>query len=207
LKNITIKNPKQPKRSERLMRMLFSRSGVYKDPIDYKILRKLDGGIYSKYMGMKPNEAILPLNIYDTPSFINFSKDQLIEILKTENSIRLSDEAKREFDLNANEGASIHLSLDQNLIIKALMRHGFNPSIDDSLKAYHIATYKFIEEEEVRNSVVWMKYDKCKAGKFHMGDKVSFDSINIYDLNHKIIRLSELIASNRPNLIVSGSLS
>ncbi len=88
-----------------IMRMLFSRSGdVIQEGIgfnkkrsDYDKFNKINTNnddIKYKFMSHKPNNAILPLNIYTTKSNINFDKNELIRILKTENNIRLSDEAK-----------------------------------------------------------------------------------------------------------------
>ncbi len=101
----------------------------------------------------------------------------------------------------------VHLDLDKEMILKALRINGFNPDTDDSLKAYHLATSKFIADEEVRDSVVWMKYDKCKIGNFKIGDLLNFENIKLFDLNQNSIFLKELVSMDRPNLIVSGSLS
>ncbi len=104
------------------------------------------------------------------------------------------------------------------LIKKALSLSGFSPDTDDSLKAYHLATKQFISDPEVFNSVVWMKYDKCKIGKYAIGDKPDYKNIKVYDINNNESLLKNLIYSNynnNPNrnsnkifnLIVSGSLS
>lgn len=186
--------------------MLLSRSGVYINRIsDPKNL--INNRVLGKFIGKKPNGAILPQLIYDTASKIELSRDQLIEILRLENNIRLSDEAKDEFD-NINTGPIFSLlKYDQNMIITALKRYGFNPDEDDSLKAYHLATTKFIHDEEVRQSVVWMKYDKSKVGDYYTGDTIEFQDIKLYDLNEKVCFLQDLISIDRPNLIVSGSMS
>jgi hypothetical protein len=160
--------------------MLFSRSGVYTESCqkDTGTTTKILG----KFMGRKPNGAILPQLVYDSKSKIEFTKQQLIEILSFENKIRLSDKAKDLYDINKKEGANVHLGLDKEIIKSALKSFGYKPEEDDSLKAYHLATSKFIHDEEVRNSVVWMKYDKCKVGNYTQEDHLNFDGIKLYDL-------------------------
>jgi hypothetical protein len=188
------------------LRMLFSRSGVFYT----NSLKKEEGNepkILGKFMGRKPNGAILPQIIYDSPSNVEFTKEQLIEILRIENKIRLSEKAKDLYDKNSEKEISIHLTLDREMIKNALKIFGTNPDEDDSLKAYHLATTKFIHDEEVRNSVVWMKYDKCKVGNYTLGDHLNFDDIKLFDLDKKDYLLKDLISMDRPNLIVSGSMS
>lgn len=156
--------------------MLFSRSGVINSEYNPKG-SKNNQNILGKYMGSKPNAAILPQFIYDSPAKIELRKEMLIRILNIENRIRLSNEAKDLCDKNKNKGLKTQLMLDKQMIKTALQSFGFSPDDDDSLKAYHLATTKFIDDEEVRNSVVWMKYDKCKIGKHTVNDYLKFDDI------------------------------
>jgi len=173
---------------------------------------------YPKFMGKKTNGAVLPCIVYDCPSKINIDKPTLIEILKTENKLRLSDFAKSAYDENWEKDKNFHLNLDLYLIKRALTLSGFSPQTDDSLKAYHLATKKFIADPEVMDSVVWMKYDKCKIGKYSIGDKPDFKNIKICDIYKNEFLLKNLICNDHKihknhnnnkifNLIVSGSLS
>ncbi len=93
------------------------------------------------------------------------------------------------------------------MIKQALYINGYNPSFDELLKAYHIATKKFIDDPEVRESVVWMKYDKCRIGDYIPGDKPDLSGIKLFNLEGKQIWLKDLISFRKPNLIVGGSLS
>lgn len=121
--------------------------------------------------------------------------------------MRLSDEAKRAFDQNYWDRKIPFHILDEELIKKALKKCGYSPDKDDSLKAYHLATNKYIEDEEVKNCVVWMKYDKCKTGGLKQGDSLNFADIILADLLGKEILLQSIISQFQPNLILAGSLS
>lgn len=186
--------------ARRVMRMLFSRSGIISNMAS-------NSDVIGKTMSEKNNGAILPQYIYSSPPKLNFSKEELIRILKRENTIRLSNESKRLFDENRHRPIQVHLDLDKQMIKRALYECGYHPDEDDSLKAYHLATTYYINHTDVRNEVVWMKYDKCKIGNFRKGDMPTLDGINLYNLKEERIPLKNIICTDRPNLIVSGSAS
>jgi len=190
----------------------------YNKSIKNKVKNEFEFSSYAKYLGKKTNGAVLPCIVYKSPAKILINKATLIKILNAENSLRLSDFAKSAYDENCEKDKNFHLNLDLLLIKKALSLSGFSPDTDDSLKAYHLATKQFISDPEVFNSVVWMKYDKCKIGKYAIGDKPDYKNIKVYDINNNESLLKNLIYSNynnNPNrnsnkifnLIVSGSLS
>jgi len=162
-----------------------------------------------KFLAKKSNGAVLPCIVYQTIPNISFDKSTLLKILQTENELRLSDFAKTVYDKNYLKGKDFHLNLDLSLIKQALLKNGFNPDIDESLKAYHLATKKFISDPEVNDSVVWMKYDKCKVGKYSIGDTPDYKNIKVFDFNKNEFSLKNLVSHNKKtlNLIVSGSLS
>lgn len=187
----------------RVMRMLFSRSGI----ISQIASNRTNGDIIGKSISSKNNEAILPQYIYSSPPKLNFTKEELIRILKRENLIRISEESKRIFDENRHRPIEIHLDLDKQMIKRALYECGYFPDEDDSLKAYHLATTEFINYPDVREEVVWMKYDKCKIGRYHVGDKPRVDGLFLYNLQEEKIEFKNILSSTRPNLIVSGSAS
>jgi hypothetical protein len=159
------------------------------------------------FIGHKTNGSVLPLIVYDSHADITISKLDLIEILKIENKIRLSDEAKKLFDQNCYEAVLPFHILDEFLIKAALKQFGFDPEKDDSFKAYHIATHRFIEDKEVKNSVVWMKYDKCKIENYKVGDFINFEMIKLFDTLAKEYYLKNIIQNFTPNIILAGSLS
>ena len=183
-------------KAPRIMRMLFSRSAIVDSQCSM-----------NRIIGKKSNESILPLIIYSNPSKIEITKDQLIGILRYENQIRLSFSTLNAFDNQKMNGVQNHLQFDKQSILEALQYSGYNPNVDDSLKAYHLATTKFINDPEVQNQVVWMKYDKCQIGKFSVGNNAVIDDIYLYTLQKEKVLFKNLLCDKRPNLIVSGSIS
>jgi len=204
--NLTINLSNQRKQKKEIydvmVRMLFSRSGEVNETF-----KNFNENQIEKKMGMKNNGAILPLYIYPHPSKITFNKEELMRILRIENSIRLSRESQLLYDTHKYSSLEDHLLLDKQIILQALIITGYNPQQDESLKAYHVATAKFINDEEVRNEVVWMKYDKCKVGRFQPGDKAVINNIDLFSLLGTKTHFAEVLSSIKPNVIVCGSLS
>jgi hypothetical protein len=183
--------------------MLFSTSGVVK--FDSNSSQDIIG----KNMCQKKNGAILPLYIYSSEPKIKFTKEELIKILQSEDKIRLSERAKKIYELVGKSVPSL-IEHDRQMIEEALTENGYSPLKDDSLKAYHIATAKYINDLDIKNQVVWMKYDKSKKGNFSLNDHINVPTIhNVYlhKLTSERVQLTSLLSTTKPNFIVSGSLS
>jgi len=164
-----------------------------------------DGIVNVRHSTKQINNALIPELVYNSTSKITITKPELIKIIKLENKLRISEISKRRND----EFFSLKLmsEIDQDFIEEALMFYGYNPYKDDSLKAYHLACGKYINDVEIKELVVWMKYDKMRGCKLSLGDSPIIDGINLHDLDNKIIPLKSLISNNRPNLIICGSYS
>ena len=152
------------------------------------------------------NDSISPEKYYKRSPKIFINRDLLILILEVENQIRLSYESKEKFDM-ANENIFTYQIIDTEIRKDALRKFGFNPDMDDSLKALEFACGTYINDYEIREKVVWMKYDKTSMGNFNIGDPIYKGNIYIYDLNHNMYILNDLLKNDRPNIIVCGSMS
>jgi hypothetical protein len=109
--------------------------------------------IVGKKKYRKENVAILSLVIYNTSPDLQFSKDELKRISRKENQIRLSEEPKKLFDDNRDEPMEIHLDLNMKMNMKALNEYGYLENPEEILKAYHLATAKYINDPDVRDEV------------------------------------------------------
>jgi hypothetical protein len=150
------------------------------------------------------NGAILPEYIYTTESIIKIDKELLMLILEEENKIRKSSVMRDMFDDNP---MTKYAELDRHIIKSSLVKAGFDPDNDDSLKAYHLATGKFINDPEVKEKVVWMKYDKARIGNNKPGDHIKLERLYVYNKALEKIELKDLFVDNKPNIIVADSLS
>ena len=160
--------------------MLIPRSGFVRDAYEesddsineYRIKKPKNNNIKSvvpfddqsltliRHIRKQTNGAFLPELVYNSPSKIDISRSALIQILKIENKLRLSELTKQRDDLL--DGSRLMTEIDQDFIKEALRYYGYRPEEDDSLKAYHLACGKYINDPEIKELVVWMKYDKMR---------------------------------------------
>ena len=158
-----------------------------------------------RYKTKKINEAFLPELIYKTDSKIQISKPELIRIIKVENKLRISENSKKRNDYFF--GCRLMSEIDQDFIVEALRFYGFSPEKDDSLKAYHLACGKYINDPDIKELVVWMKYDKMRIPKISVGQNPIVEGIELYSMDKQAFRLKDLLIENRANLVVCGSYS
>jgi hypothetical protein len=149
------------------------------------------------------NKAIIPQLVYNSKAKIKFDKQELRNILKNENDIRLHEVTSRLYDADITK----FYEIDEYCITQALRISGYNPDEDDSLKAYRFATMEYINDPEVREEVVWLKYDKARLGEFKVGQDELKTDIIIHDLEGNRLNITELLNPDLPNLVISGSAS
>jgi len=151
------------------------------------------------------NNALVPELVYRTDSKIKISKEELIKIIKLENKLRLSEESKKRND----EFFCLRFmsEIDQDFIEEALMFYGYKPQEDDSLKAYHLACGKYINDADIKELIVWMKYDKMRLCGLKLGEAPVVEGIELYNLDNKVIPIKSLMHESKPNLIICGSYS
>jgi hypothetical protein len=149
------------------------------------------------------NNAIIPQIVYNCKPGLKFSKEELIRILEEENIIRLHEITHNIYDRNMSK----FYEIDEYCITQALKIRNYNPDEDDSLKAYRLATMEFINDPKIREKIVWMKYDKARLGNFTIGQELDLDGITLYDVDGLKYSINELLSTELPNLIVSGSVS
>ena len=161
----------------------------------------------------KENGAILPTIFYDTPSEIQINREQLIIILEEEQKLRTSESVIEKYDKHEIFDYGM---LDRDIRINAL-KHKL-PGIlqkseseidwDDALKAYELSCGEYINDPEIKEIVVWMKYDKTRLGNLKKGDDVITDGINLYGINDLSKHsFKDLLSTTKPNILVAGSLT
>jgi hypothetical protein len=160
----------------------------------------------------KDNGALLPQIIYDTPSKISINRDQLIILLEEEESIRQSKELLELYDATTIYD---YAEIDFDIRIKALKNklpdliNVQKEQIDweDAIKAYSLACGEYINDTEIREKIVWMRYDKTRLGKLRVNDKIITESLYVYDMKKNKVIFEDLIDKSKPTIMVCGSMS
>jgi len=152
----------------------------------------------------------IPIFIYDKEPLFLFSKEKLMEILKKENEIRLSEEVQDRYtnmrynwsDKNEEYDGFV---IDRSCQIQALKEFGYDPSKDNSLEAYQVSCGNLMDDPEVKECVVWMKYNKMRFGSLKVGIQVP--DVNLCTLLGNDVSLTSFIHQDRPLVIIGGSYS
>jgi len=149
--------------------------------------------------------------ILEEVPIIEIDRSLLIQILKRENEIRMSPEIQDQYtNMRINYKADGEeeydlFRIDRQAQLMALRDFGFEPSEDDSLEAYQLSCGLWMDEEEVKECVVWMKYEFMKLGTLEIGDLAP--EANLFNLEGKSISLSSHYNAERPLIVVGGSYS
>lgn len=175
-------------------------------------LYKKEDELERRFTEKELNGALLPEIVYNTPSIIKINRDLLMRLLEVENSIRTDFNNLDQYD---DPEGSNYQYIDEEMRIETLKRvlpEVLNKSVDeidwyDAFKAYNLACGEFINDTEVREKVVWMKFDKTRLGKLRIGHDIITEDLVIYDLNKNPFDLRSLIDDSIPTLLVGGSLT
>jgi len=151
----------------------------------------------------------VPYFIHEQEPTLTLEKDLLTRILKREDEIRKSEEIQERYThMKLNWGPNEEyegFAIDRSCQIQALSHFGFNPEKDESHFAYQIACGKWIEDLDVKNSVVWMKYDKMRFGTLDIGSKAP--NAQLVSLNGQHLQLYDFLNEHTPLVLVGGSYS
>lgn len=170
---------------------------------------------------------------------VNISRDTLISMLKYENKLRLSEEwiSKMEDECINNIDSPLNGYMTGNisptinkLQIEVVKKFGYKLSseIDEALKILRSAMSIYPNDQEIKNSANYLKYNKIDKGIFKIGDKMNIDGINMVcidkdknqqkcdeeekkmDINNndiKMIKLEQLLSKQNINVIMAVSIS
>ena len=99
-------------------------------------------------------------------------------------------------------------ALDREIQIRTLRENGYQPDEpgDESIEAYQVACGKYILDPEVRQCVVWMKYDKMRRGFLEKGREYRNCELVKLKTGEKC-HLSDFIPTqpDRPLVLIGGS--
>lgn len=170
-------------------------------------------------MAKKPQELRkeyvehFPMSVFNREPKVKIEREELIRLLKYENSLRLSQEyqdryTNMKFNWHVEGEEYDAFAIDREIQVRALRDNGYFPDTpgDESMEAYQVACGRHILDPEVRECVVWMKYDKMRRGTLVQGaiyrncDLVDIDTGEAKTLDQFIPK-----EQNRPLILIGGS--
>ena len=154
-----------------------------------------------------------PMTVFNREPNVKIDRAELLRLLKYENQLRLSEEFQQRYtNMRFNwhvEGEEYDaFAIDREIQVRALKDNGYNPDTpgDESFEAYQVACGRHILDPEVRESVVWMKYDKMRKGTLVKG--AIYRNSDVVDMNTgEALTLSHFVPKqqDRPLILIGGS--
>lgn len=154
-----------------------------------------------------------PMQVFNREPQVKIDRTELLRLLRYENQLRLSKEFQDRYtNMRFNwhvEGEEYDaFAIDREIQVRALRDNGYSPDApgDESFEAYQVACGRHILDPEVRDSVVWMRYDKMRRGTLVKG--APYRNCNLVDMNtgEPLTLESKLpTIKDRPLVIIAGS--
>jgi hypothetical protein len=139
----------------------------------------------------------------------NIEKNKIIEMLKEEERVRYSPQIQEVYteqyhklEKNKNE-SRLNIELEiQKFILK---QFGYSTS-DVSINNYHKIPSKYFHDDDIKNSIFYIKLNIFKYPSVHVGDDlINVELIDYSTKNYTF--LNELTNSEMPLIILAGSMT
>ena len=170
-------------------------------------------------MEKKPHEVRkefvehFPMTVFHREPNVKIEREELLRLLRYENQLRFSQEFQDRYtNMRFNwhvEGEEYDaFAIDREIQVRALRDNGYNPDQpgDESMEAYQVACGRHILDPEVRDSVVWMRYDKMRRGTCAKG--APYRNCELVDMfSGASVTLDSFLPKepNRPLILIGGS--
>ena len=131
------------------------------------------------------------------------TEKQLELFIEEEEKIRMSKEYQEkctEVKNIPNGWLKVTADVQKNIV----MKYGFTEEINCDIALNYLRRARYIYPDNQKfKSPVYVRENKANMGTFKKGD--NFVDIDMYDINKKNIKLSELIKNDTYNLILASS--
>jgi hypothetical protein len=139
----------------------------------------------------------------------NVDRLKIIDILKEEEKVRYSKQIQEIYTTQYYNSLKTptykNINIEREIQKHILKYYGYDDS-DESLKEYWKIPLYYWNDEEVKNSIFYMKLNIFQYPKIKIGDDLSDVDLMEYK-NDKNIKLSDLSSNEKPLIILSGSMT
>lgn len=138
----------------------------------------------------------------------NVSREKVIEMLKEEQKVRYSKSIQKLYTkefLDSHKEGYKRVSIEAEIQKHILRTFGYKDD-EQSLKEYWKIASTYWNDEEVKNSIFYMKLNIFQFPKIQVGDNMIDADLISYPENN-CITLSSLETTNRPLVILAGSMT
>lgn len=132
-------------------------------------------------------------------------RDLVIMMLQHEEELRYSDKYQDIYDDKIKNPQNYSMtSVEINLHKEVLNHFGFSDS-DQSIDQYQLIPSKYRNDEEVKSSAYFIRYNIMRDSDIIEGDQ--YIDVDLVDLEGKSCRLSQFCSKERPLVILAGSIT
>lgn len=140
---------------------------------------------------------------------IEVSKNDVIEMLKEEQKVRYSNNIQNiyteQYYAQENNPNYERINIEREIQKYILRKYGFKDD-EKSLKEYWKIPSTYWNDEDVKNSIFYMKLNIFQNSILNIGDKM-IDARLIDYTTDDFVSLSSLQKENRPLVILAGSMT
>jgi hypothetical protein len=141
-------------------------------------------------------------------SIMNATREKVIEMLKEEQKVRYSKGIQEAYTMQyiaAQENGYGRVNIEAEIQKHILRTFGYKDD-ERGLKEYWKIPSTYWEDEEVKNSIFYMKLNIFQYPKVKVGDNMIDASLISYPENN-VVSLSSLQKNDIPLVILSGSMT
>ena len=139
----------------------------------------------------------------------NVERNKILEMLKEEQTVRYSKNIQeiytQQYYLEKNNPNYIRVNIEQEIQKYILRKFGFKDDVD-SLKEYWKIPSTYWKDEEIKNSIFYMKLNIFNYSKLEINDDMVDAELINYETND-FVSLKSLQKANRPLVILAGSMT
>eukprot|EP01120_Amphizonella_sp_Union-15-10_P006427 TRINITY_DN2056_c0_g3_i2.p1 TRINITY_DN2056_c0_g3~~TRINITY_DN2056_c0_g3_i2.p1 ORF type:complete len:145 (+),score=21.87 TRINITY_DN2056_c0_g3_i2:120-554(+) len=137
--------------------------------------------------------------------FHKMSRDLVLQMLKRENQLRLSDEIQEQYDQQRKARIVPSCSIEEGIQRQVLSEFGFDPEDNLSIDVYRYSRARFPDDPEIKESILYIKYDRSRNTTLRIGD----DSPNplLVTLEGEKLPLFSFAKPKRPLVLLASSYS
>jgi len=155
--------------------------------------------------------AYVPSINYEGDNYQIFDKELLMAMLMREDVLRKSEKwltkysrVLSQYETGRTDLDDALVEIDKKIRVQVLIDFGFQKA--RALDVYQLSCGYYMDDEEVKQCVVWMKYDKMKLGRIQIGEE--YINCEIRNLRNERCMLSDLLPNQeKPIVLLAGSYS
>jgi hypothetical protein len=131
------------------------------------------------------------------------NKTLVVEMLKHEQILRYSQKYQDMYDAGFNRhGNSEYI---ERCMQRETLNHFGYADNDNSIRNYQMIGNHYYDDIDVKNAIQYLRINIMKECPLKILD--NYDNTSLFSLDKKLCKLSEVLDTEKPNVIIAGSIT